>query len=83
LAGLCGLTGEPLAGFTLDGVSIPDLDIPGGGGGCTIGCGGGGGGGPIPNETPELDSVALFATGLVSLGGYVALRRRARNSTNT
>ena len=28
--------------------------------------------------TPELDSLALFGTGLASVVGYVALRRRAR-----
>jgi hypothetical protein len=74
----CGLSGEPLAAFTLQGVSIPDLDI-GSGGGCIVGCGpGGGGGGPIPSATPELESVSLFASGLAGLGGYLMLRRRAR-----
>jgi hypothetical protein len=75
----CGLSGEPLAAFTLNGVSIPDLDI-GNGGGCIVGCGGGGGGGggPIPSATPELESMSLFGSGLARLGGYILLRRRAR-----
>jgi hypothetical protein len=79
----CGLSGEALANFTLASVSLPELTIPGGGGGCTVGCGGGGGGGGggIPDATPELDSVTMFASGLVGLGGYVLLRRRARGSS--
>jgi hypothetical protein len=76
----CGLSGEPLAAFTLQSVSIPDLEIVtgggGGGGGCVVSCGPGGG--TIPGATPELDSVALFGSGLASLGGYLLLRRRAR-----
>lgn len=31
-----------------------------------------------PTRTPELDSIALLATGLLGLGGYGALRLRAR-----
>jgi hypothetical protein len=77
---LCGLSGEPLAAFTLNSVSIPDLELGnGGGGGCVVNCGpGGGGGGQIPGATPELGSVSLFASGLASVGGYILLRRRAR-----
>ncbi len=78
----CGLSGEQLGAFTLNSVSIPNLDI-GGNGGCTINCGGGGGGGgggQIPGATPELDSIALFGSGLSGLAGYVLLRRRARKA---
>jgi hypothetical protein len=75
---LCGLSGEQLAAFTFNSVSIPNLDIPGGGnGGCTVNCGPGGGG-QIPGETPELGSVALLGSGLSGLAGYALLRRRAR-----
>jgi hypothetical protein len=35
----------------------------------------------VPTETPEAGSVAMFASGLVGLGGYALLRRRARGST--
>jgi hypothetical protein len=38
--------------------------------------GGGTGGGPGPGDTPELDSLALFATGLLGLLGYAQRRRR-------
>jgi hypothetical protein len=41
---------------------------------CTTNCGGGAG----PGDTPELDSLALFGSGLFSLMGYLGLRRRAR-----
>jgi hypothetical protein len=67
----CGFSGETLV-FTLNTVSIPDLQTVGGGGGCTVNCGGGG-----PGATPELDSIFLFGSALFSLGGYAVLRRRA------
>lgn len=76
-ASLCGFSGGSLAVLTLTMVSIPNLTVvpP-----CTSDCGTGtGGGGPNPGATPELDSLLLFTTGLLSLGGYVAVRRRAGN----
>jgi len=39
---------------------------------------GGGGGGPNPGETPELDSLLLFGSGLSGLIGYATLRVRRR-----
>lgn len=69
----CGFSGEALI-FSLNSVSIPDLQLVGGGG-CQIDCGGGGG--PGPGATPELDSIVLFGSALFSVGGYAALRRRA------
>jgi uncharacterized repeat protein (TIGR01451 family) len=42
------------------------------------GGGGGGGGGPNPSDTPELDSLLLFGSGLSGLAGYAALRLRTR-----
>jgi hypothetical protein len=44
----------------------------GGGGGCTLACP------PGARETPELDSLLLLASGMSGLGGYAALRLRAR-----
>lgn len=46
---------------------------PGGGVG-----GDGGGGGINPGQTPELDSLLLFGSGLSGLAGYALLRRRSR-----
>jgi hypothetical protein len=40
----------------------------------------GSGGGPGVGSTPELDSLTLFGSALLSLGAYAALRRRARRS---
>lgn len=37
-------------------------------------------GGDVLAKTPELDSIALFATGALGLLSYVGLRRRARRS---
>jgi hypothetical protein len=36
--------------------------------------------GDVVAQTPELDSIALFGTGLASVAGYVLLRRRAAKS---
>jgi len=54
-------------------VSI-SIQAAGDGGGGT----GGGGGGPNPGETPELDSLLLFGSGLSGLIGYATLRVRRR-----
>jgi hypothetical protein len=66
---------EPL-NITLTHAAIPDLTLIPSGEPCLIDCGPGPG--PSPDATPELGSLALFGSALVSFGGYVALRRRAR-----
>ncbi len=37
---------------------------------------------PSPGATPELDSVLLFGTGLIGVGGYLLRRRRAGNDNS-
>jgi hypothetical protein len=44
------------------------------------GGGGGPGGGPNPGATPELDSLVLFASGLLGVLGYARRRRRVSSS---
>lgn len=46
--------------------------------GSRAGGGGGGNRGPNSSDTPELDSLVLFASGVSGLAGYAATRLRAR-----
>jgi hypothetical protein len=52
-------------------VTVSVLPAGGGGGGC-VACP------PNPGQTPELDSIMLFGTGLMGLAGYVLRRGRVR-----
>lgn len=69
----CGISGEPINAFVLSSVSIADLQLQ-----CTVDCSPGGGSEPpSPGQTPELDSLTLFGSALLSAAAYAGLRRRA------
>jgi hypothetical protein len=67
-------TSQPIAALVNQPVTNNTLSTEGGGGGgggCSINCG------PPPSATPELNSLGLFASGLLTLiGAQVARRRR-------